>query len=61
MPAEDVVARVGPVLQHYLTGDLPERVRLAMRGRLRPFAVSLALVHRSHRALTAHRGAQFNT
>ena len=23
MPAEDVVARVGPVLQHYLTGDLP--------------------------------------
>ncbi|SFB40559.1 transcriptional regulator, TetR family [Nocardioides alpinus] len=22
MPAEDVVARVGPVLQHYLTGDL---------------------------------------
>ena len=23
MPAEDVVARVGPVVQHYLTGDLP--------------------------------------
>ncbi len=23
MPADDVVARVGPVLQHYLTGDLP--------------------------------------
>ena len=23
MPAEDVVARIGPVLQHYLTGDLP--------------------------------------
>jgi AcrR family transcriptional regulator len=23
MPAEDVVARMGPVLQHYLTGDLP--------------------------------------
>ena len=23
MPAEDVIARVGPVLQHYLTGDLP--------------------------------------
>ena len=23
MPAEDVVARVGPVIQHYLTGDLP--------------------------------------
>ena len=23
MPPEDVVARVGPVLQHYLTGDLP--------------------------------------
>ena len=23
MPAEDLVARVGPVLQHYLTGDLP--------------------------------------
>ena len=23
MPVEDVVARVGPVLQHYLTGDLP--------------------------------------
>ena len=23
MPAEDVVARVGPTLQHYLTGDLP--------------------------------------
>ncbi|GAA1940764.1 TetR/AcrR family transcriptional regulator [Nocardioides hwasunensis] len=23
MPAEDVVARVGPVLQHYLTGELP--------------------------------------
>nr|WP_300049309.1 TetR family transcriptional regulator [uncultured Nocardioides sp.] len=23
MPAADVVARVGPVLQHYLTGDLP--------------------------------------
>jgi AcrR family transcriptional regulator len=23
MPAEDVVARLGPVLQHYLTGDLP--------------------------------------
>lgn len=22
MPAEDVVARIGPVLQHYLTGDL---------------------------------------
>ena len=22
-PAEDVVARVGPVVQHYLTGDLP--------------------------------------
>ncbi|MCY4724817.1 TetR family transcriptional regulator [Nocardioides sp. STR2] len=24
MPAEDVVARVGPVIQHYLTGDLPQ-------------------------------------
>ncbi len=23
MPADDVVARIGPVLQHYLTGDLP--------------------------------------
>jgi AcrR family transcriptional regulator len=23
MPAEDVVARIGPVIQHYLTGDLP--------------------------------------
>ena len=23
MSADDVVARVGPVLQHYLTGDLP--------------------------------------
>jgi AcrR family transcriptional regulator len=23
MPAEEVVARIGPVLQHYLTGDLP--------------------------------------
>lgn len=23
MPAEDVVSRVGPVIQHYLTGDLP--------------------------------------
>jgi AcrR family transcriptional regulator len=23
MPAEDLVARIGPVLQHYLTGDLP--------------------------------------
>ena len=23
VPAEDVVARVGPVIQHYLTGDLP--------------------------------------
>jgi len=23
MPADDLVARVGPVLQHYLTGDLP--------------------------------------
>ena len=23
MPAEDLVARVGPTLQHYLTGDLP--------------------------------------
>jgi hypothetical protein len=23
MPADDVVARMGPVLQHYLTGDLP--------------------------------------
>jgi AcrR family transcriptional regulator len=23
MPAEDVVGRVGPVIQHYLTGDLP--------------------------------------
>ena len=23
VPAEDLVARVGPVLQHYLTGDLP--------------------------------------
>lgn len=23
MPADDVVARVGPVVQHYLTGDLP--------------------------------------
>ncbi len=23
MPADDVVTRVGPVLQHYLTGDLP--------------------------------------
>lgn len=23
MPVEDVVARVGPVLQHYLTGELP--------------------------------------
>jgi AcrR family transcriptional regulator len=23
MPAEEVVARMGPVLQHYLTGDLP--------------------------------------
>ena len=23
MPAEDVVARIGPTLQHYLTGDLP--------------------------------------
>ena len=23
LPAEDVVARVGPVVQHYLTGDLP--------------------------------------
>ena len=23
MPVEDLVARVGPVLQHYLTGDLP--------------------------------------
>ena len=23
MPAEDLVAQVGPVLQHYLTGDLP--------------------------------------
>ena len=23
MPAEDLVARMGPVLQHYLTGDLP--------------------------------------
>ena len=23
MPAEDVVARIGPVLQHYLTGHLP--------------------------------------
>lgn len=23
MPAEDVVARMGPVIQHYLTGDLP--------------------------------------
>ena len=23
MPAEDVVARIGPVLQHYLNGDLP--------------------------------------
>jgi AcrR family transcriptional regulator len=23
MPSEDVVARMGPVLQHYLTGDLP--------------------------------------
>ena len=23
MSAEDVVARMGPVLQHYLTGDLP--------------------------------------
>ncbi|CAA9391953.1 MAG: Transcriptional regulator, AcrR family [uncultured Nocardioides sp.] len=23
LPAEDLVARVGPVLQHYLTGDLP--------------------------------------
>lgn len=23
MPAEDVVARVGPVIQHYLTGELP--------------------------------------
>ena len=23
MPAEDVVARMGPVLQHYLTGDVP--------------------------------------
>jgi hypothetical protein len=23
MPADDVVARVGPVLQRYLTGDLP--------------------------------------
>ncbi len=23
MPAEDVIARMGPVLQHYLTGDLP--------------------------------------
>jgi hypothetical protein len=22
MPAEDLVARIGPVLQHYLTGDL---------------------------------------
>ena len=22
MPAEDLVAQVGPVLQHYLTGDL---------------------------------------
>lgn len=30
MPAEDVVARIGPVLQHYLTGDLdtgPETTR----------------------------------
>lgn len=26
MPAEDVVARIGPVLQHYLTGDLPGEV-----------------------------------
>jgi hypothetical protein len=23
MPAEDVVGRIGPVIQHYLTGDLP--------------------------------------
>ena len=23
MPADDVVARIGPVIQHYLTGDLP--------------------------------------
>lgn len=23
MPAEDVVSRIGPVIQHYLTGDLP--------------------------------------
>ncbi|MDZ5663256.1 TetR/AcrR family transcriptional regulator [Nocardioides sp. zg-1308] len=23
MPADEVVARIGPVLQHYLTGDLP--------------------------------------
>lgn len=23
MPSEDVVARIGPVIQHYLTGDLP--------------------------------------
>jgi AcrR family transcriptional regulator len=23
MPAEEVVARIGPVIQHYLTGDLP--------------------------------------
>jgi hypothetical protein len=22
MPAEDLVARMGPVIQHYLTGDL---------------------------------------
>ncbi|MCW2735803.1 TetR family transcriptional regulator [Nocardioides sp.] len=29
MPAEDVVARIGPVLQHYLTGDLDGSPRIA--------------------------------
>ncbi len=27
MPAEDLVARMGPVIQHYLTGDLADGVR----------------------------------
>ena len=66
MSADDVVARVGPVLQHYLTGDLPVAV-----VRRPPRAVERCVTHVLGRqnlphsplaGLTAHRlGAQFNT